>query len=120
MGPAVATPDRDLETTTNLGTIHDLQETVMKIEGTQLGLAPGPPVPVAMMMITRGQAADVVVVTGTAPPLGAIQTITLEGTAAEVDDPLIALGDPHQESTFGTGTEVGDALLSNSINNFFE
>jgi hypothetical protein len=114
--PAAATPDRDLEITTNLGTIHDLQETDTKIEGTQLGLDPDLPVPVAMMMITRGQAADVVAVTETAPPLGAIQTITLEGTAAEVDVRLIAVGVPHRKSMFATGTEVGDALLSNSIN----
>ena len=85
----------------------------MKIGGTQLDLAPDLPAPVAMMMITRGQAADVVAVTGTAPPHGAIQTITLEVTAAEVDVRLIEVGVPNQESTFAIGTEVGDALLSN-------
>ena len=116
MDPAVATPDHDLETTTNLDTIHDLQEIAMKIEDTQLDLGPDLPEPVAKKMITRGQAADVVVVTGTAPPLGAIQTITLEGTAAEVDDLSIVDGDHHQESMLETGTEVGDAFLSNLIN----
>lgn len=120
MDPAVATPDHDLETTTNLDTIHDLQEIAMKIEDTQLDLGPDLPEPVAKKMITRGQAADVVVVTETASPLGAIQTITLEGTAAKVDDLSIVDGDHHQESMFETGTEVGDAFLSNLINLCFE
>ena len=112
--PAVATPDRDLETTTNLGTTHDLQETVMTIENTQRDLAPDLHDPVAMMTITRGLAADVVAaVIGTASLLEAIQTITSEGTAAKVGALPIAVGDPHRESMSAIGMEVGDALLSN-------
>jgi hypothetical protein len=112
--PAVATPDRDLGITTNLGTIPGLQETVMTIENTQRDLAPDLPDPVAMMTITRGLAADVVAaVIGTASLLEAIQTITSEGTAAKVGALPIAVGDPHRESMSAIGTEVGDPLLSN-------